>query len=275
VHVVTFALDQVSVDLPPFVIAVGLADNETVGAGEPVTRTVAVAGVGEVPPAPVQERLYVVVAVGDTDSVPLVASAPVQPPEAVHVVAFVLDQVSVDFPPAAIDAGLALRVTVGAGIATRVTVVEAWPVPPAPVQERLYVVVAVGDTESVPLVASAPVQPPEAVHAVAFVLDQVRVELPPAAIDAGLAPSVTVGAPVDAVTVNESGGNTAVVGLSKPIFCAPTMASEGTVTWTVESLMTTSGASCAAPIQAELNPVKPAPVTVMTVPIGPETGANP
>jgi len=34
-------------------------------------------------------------------------------------------------------------------------------------------------TLSVPLIASAPVQPPLAVQDVAFVLDQVRVELPP------------------------------------------------------------------------------------------------
>ena len=46
---------------------------------------------------------------------------------------------------------------------------------------------AVGETTSVPLVASAPVQPPEAVQDVALLLDQVRVELPPEAIVVGLA----------------------------------------------------------------------------------------
>jgi hypothetical protein len=45
----------------------------------------------------------------------------------------------------------------------------------------------VGETTSVPLVASAPVQPPEAVQDVALLLDQVRVELPPEAIVVGLA----------------------------------------------------------------------------------------
>jgi hypothetical protein len=42
--------------------------------------------------------------------------------------------------------------------------------------------------------ASVPVQPPLAVQEVAFVLDQVRVELLPEAIVVGLAVSVAVGA---------------------------------------------------------------------------------
>jgi hypothetical protein len=62
-----------------------------------------------------------VVAVGETTSVPLGASLPVQPPVAVHAVALVLDQVSVDVPPAVIEVGLALSVTVG-GAAPDVTV---------------------------------------------------------------------------------------------------------------------------------------------------------
>ena len=52
----------------------------------------------------------------------------------------------------------------------------------------------VGVTPSAPLIASAPVQPPLAVQEVAFVLDQVRVELPPEEMVVGLADSVTVGA---------------------------------------------------------------------------------
>ncbi len=50
-----------------------------------------------------------------------------------------------------------------------------------------------GETASVPLVALEPVQPPDAVHVVAFVLDQLSVELPPGAIDTGFAASATVG----------------------------------------------------------------------------------
>jgi hypothetical protein len=50
--------------------------------------------------------------------VPLVDCAPLQPPLAVQEVAFVLDQVSVEFPPEAMVVGLAVRLTVGAGPAT-------------------------------------------------------------------------------------------------------------------------------------------------------------
>jgi len=46
---------------------------------------------------------------------PEVALVPVQPPDAVHDVAFVLDQVTFVLPPDAMAVGLADRVTVGAG----------------------------------------------------------------------------------------------------------------------------------------------------------------
>jgi hypothetical protein len=73
------------------------------------------------------------VVAGVTLSVPLMASAPVQPPLAVQDVAFVLDQVRVELPPEETVVGLADSVTVGAG--TTVTVVLAGDVvPPAPVQ---------------------------------------------------------------------------------------------------------------------------------------------
>ena len=51
----------------------------------------------------------------------------------------------------------------------------------------------------VPAVALLPAQPPDAVHDVAFVLDHVSIELPPAVIDAGLAPSDSVAAGVGVV----------------------------------------------------------------------------
>jgi hypothetical protein len=73
------------------------------------------------------------VLVGLTLFVPLTASAPLQPPLAVHSVAFVLDQVSVELPPEAIVVGLAVNVTVGAGATVTVALAGAL-VPPAPVQ---------------------------------------------------------------------------------------------------------------------------------------------
>ena len=51
----------------------------------------------------------------------------------------------------------------------------------------------VGDTARVPLVAFVPVQPPEAVHEVALVEDQVTVEILPEVMLVGLAENATVG----------------------------------------------------------------------------------
>ena len=67
---------------------------------------------------------------------------PVHPPEAVHDVALVELQVSVEDWPLAIEVGLAVSVAVGTG--AMLTVAEAAVlVPPAPVQVNEYVVVAV------------------------------------------------------------------------------------------------------------------------------------
>jgi hypothetical protein len=55
-----------------------------------------------------------------------------------------------------------------------------------------------------PFSGSLPLQPPEAVQEVAFVEDQVRVELLPLVTVLGLAPMVTTGAAGDTVTVAAS-----------------------------------------------------------------------
>jgi hypothetical protein len=69
------------------------------------------------------------------DVLPLVALAPLQPPEAVHEVAFVELHMRVAAVPVPIIVGLADSVTDGAGgAAVTVTVTEAVPTPPAPVQ---------------------------------------------------------------------------------------------------------------------------------------------
>jgi hypothetical protein len=57
------------------------------------------------------------------------------------------------------------------------------------------VVVELGETASDPESASDPFQPPDAVHEVALVLDQVSVVLPPALMVEGLAVNRTVAAP--------------------------------------------------------------------------------
>lgn len=57
------------------------------------------------------------------DCVPLVASVPDQPPEAVQVVAFIDDQVNVDEAPLVMLVGLALKLMLG-GAAVTVTVAD-------------------------------------------------------------------------------------------------------------------------------------------------------
>ena len=74
---------------------------------------------------------------------PLAAFVPLQPPEAVHEVALVEVQVSVDDPPLAMVGGLVIRVAVGTGLVVTVTVARvAGLVPPAPAHVSEYVVVA-------------------------------------------------------------------------------------------------------------------------------------
>ena len=62
---------------------------------------------------------------------PLAVFVPLQPPVAVHDVALVEIQVSVDIPPLAIVVGFAVSVTVGAGAIVTVADVVLL-VPPAP-----------------------------------------------------------------------------------------------------------------------------------------------
>jgi hypothetical protein len=57
------------------------------------------------------------VLVGDTARVPLVAFVPVQPPAAVHEVALVEDQVTVEILPEVMLVGLAENATVGGAVA--------------------------------------------------------------------------------------------------------------------------------------------------------------
>jgi hypothetical protein len=87
-----------------------------------------------VPPAPVQLNEYDVLAVrAPVLWLPLVALAPLQPPEAVHEVAWVELQVNVETPPLATETGFAVSVTVAAD-ATVTLAVATLLEPPAPVQ---------------------------------------------------------------------------------------------------------------------------------------------
>ena len=121
------------------------------------------------------------------------ALLPLQPPEALQLVASVELHVNVDDPPLLTLVGLAVRVTVGAGMT--VTVTASLALPPAPVQVNAKLVVAVNAAVvCVPLVALVPLQPPEAVQPVALVELHAKAGASPLATEVGLAVRVTVGA---------------------------------------------------------------------------------
>ena len=126
--------DQVNVELPPDVMALGPALKDTVGAG---LETVTVAVCAPVPPGPMQ------VSVKDwslvrlpVEAEPLVACAPLQPPEAVQEIASVEDQVSIALPPLVTVLGFAVSVNVGTVWITD-TVTDCEALPPEPVQVRV------------------------------------------------------------------------------------------------------------------------------------------
>ena len=113
-QLVAFVELHVSVEALPLATAVGLAARVTVGGGDTLTLTVTLRLL--LPPVPEQVNVKLVLAVsGGVLSVPLVGRAPLQPPEAVQLVAFVELQVSVDALPLTTLVGLALSATVGRG----------------------------------------------------------------------------------------------------------------------------------------------------------------
>ena len=133
-HEVAFVDDQLRVDAAPLATVVGLADKETVGAGE---FTVTVADCDALPPLPVQVSTKVAFALSaPVDPEPLTGSLPDHAPEAAQEAALVEDQVSVAALPLATVLGLALSVRVGAGEVT-VTVADCAALPPAPVQVKV------------------------------------------------------------------------------------------------------------------------------------------
>jgi len=129
------------------------------------------------------------------DCEPLVAlTLPGQVPEPEHVVAFVADQLSVVEAPEATVLGLAVSVIEGAKAET-VTMADCVAEPPAPVHVNPNsVVLDSAPVDQVPLVATEPFQPPEAVQESAFSDCQFRLDTPPLATVDGDAVSVIVGA---------------------------------------------------------------------------------
>lgn len=132
---------------------------------------------------------YVVEAVGETVCDPFNGTVV---PFRSALTALVVLHVSVELPPDAIEVGLALIPAAGGPLEPTVTV--AWADAVAPVElvvTKVYVVVAVGDTDCDPLTAT---DAPFRVALTALVDVQVSVELPPVAIEVGLALIAAVGA---------------------------------------------------------------------------------
>ncbi len=129
-----FFADQVSVVEAPEATVLGLAASVIEGAR---AETVTMADWVAEPPVPVHVSSNSVVLVNaPVDHVPLVATAPFQPPEAVQEAAFCDCQVRLDMPPLAIVDGVAANVMVGAG-RTTTTSADCEDDPPFPVQVRV------------------------------------------------------------------------------------------------------------------------------------------
>lgn len=154
------------------------------------------------PPAPVHDSVNVLVAVSvGVSSLPALALFPAHAPDAVHPVAFVLLQVSVERAPAVTVVGLAVRSTVGTGTGAALTVtVTDWLLVPAALSHE-----SVNRVDSLspaivawPLVARLPLQSlraglAEAVQAVAPAAFHASCVVPPAVTESGLPEKVTVG----------------------------------------------------------------------------------
>jgi DNA polymerase II small subunit/DNA polymerase delta subunit B len=155
----------------------------------------------EVTFVPLHVSVYVEFAVGLTVDVPDVPFVPDQAPEAVQVVALVDDQVIVVELPDVMVVGDAEMFTETTGGAVTAILIEfATGVVFAPLHVSVYVEFAVGLAIVVPDVALVPDHAPEAVQAVAFVLDHVIVDEFPDVIDVGDAERVTVARGEDATT---------------------------------------------------------------------------
>jgi hypothetical protein len=156
----------------------GVAFSVTVGSGyATVTSTELV----DVPPGPVQASAKVVVPVSAEDvSVPDGGRLPVHPFDAVQAVASVLVHESVVVPLGATLVGFAVKIAVGVGGGATAMLAEVVASPPGPEQVSVKVAAAVSaGVASVPDVARLPVQAPDAVHDVAFVLLHLSGSVPP------------------------------------------------------------------------------------------------
>ena len=147
---------------------------------------------------------------------PLVGSAPLQPPEAAHEVALLELHVKVAAPPEATLVGFAVNVAVGTELTATVVAATAR-VPADPIQVSENVVSAIrAPVPLEPLVVNAPLHPPEALQEVAFVELHVNVDSLPPAIADGDALSDAVGCElVNGLAVSPQAANDSAVPINK------------------------------------------------------------
>lgn len=159
------------------------------------------------PPAPVHVIEYVVLDVSaPVLAVPPVATEPAH--DALHDVAFVLDHVSDELAPYAIELGLADSVTVGAGVVEpTVTVTDASVDPPMPAHVSVNVLsCASGPVLAEPVGGWLPAHAPDAVQPVACVLVHDSVALPFVATFVGVAVIDTSGSGATHTTLDTTVG---------------------------------------------------------------------
>ena len=139
------------------------------------------------------------VAVGETLRVPLAATVPIE--LMLTASAFCTLHCKVELCPAAMLAGFAVKLEITGSAAPTVTVMlQSAPIPPPPVADTVYVVVCVGLTVTVPLLATDPT-PGEILTESALTLVQLKVDDWPALMFAGVAEHPNNAGTVEVITV--------------------------------------------------------------------------
>ena len=172
-------VDQLRRAAEPFVTVPGVALSVTLGTGGGVTVTCA--ELLTVPPGPEQTSSKTVDSVSDgEDSEPDSPRLPLHPPDAVHEVALLLLQDSCVAELKSTLVGVAVKVAVGGGGAATAMLTDPLASPPGPEQVSAKVVPDVNaGVDSAPDWARLPLQPPDALQAVALVLAQESCATPP------------------------------------------------------------------------------------------------
>lgn len=183
---VAFVDVHVRVDDEPSAMVVGVALIDTVGRLLTVTVTLP----DTLPDTLLAVSIYVVVTVGDTEYVPLIALTAPTPWSIIADVAPEMFQLNVELPPSVIVAGLAVYEFITGRLLT-VTVAVSVTVTAPFTAVIVYIVVTVGDTKCDPLAPTVPM-PWSMDTVVAFADDHVRVDEEPSAIAVGVAFKDTV-----------------------------------------------------------------------------------